>query len=117
PDWVDRQRRPGGAEGELGSLFRSAGLRDVQESILTAEVPLASFEDWWEPFLLGAGPAGDYVAGLSEEGRVDLEQRARRLFADGAFTLRVDAGCAIATVGGGQGGLSVLRSQRSVGRG
>ncbi|HLS46729.1 MAG TPA: methyltransferase domain-containing protein [Ornithinicoccus sp.] len=99
PDWVAGQRRPGGAEGELGDLFRSAGLPEVTESVLTAEVPLASFEDWWEPFLLGAGPAGDYVAGLSDEGRVDLEQRARRLLPEGAFTMRVDAWCVVATVG------------------
>lgn len=98
PTWVASQFRPGGAEGDLGRLFRSAGLGQVQESVLTTEVPMASFADWWEPFLLGVGPAGDYVAGLDEQGRSDLRDRARRLLPDGAFTLRVDAWCAIATV-------------------
>lgn len=98
PTWVASQVRPGGARGELGGLFRSAGLERVQESVLTTQVPMASFEDWWEPFLLGAGPAGDYVDGLSEQGRVELRERARRLLPEGAFNLRVDAWCAIATV-------------------
>lgn len=98
PEEVASQRRPGGARGELGDLFRSAGLREVRESVLTVEVPMASFEDWWEPFLLGSGPAGDYVAALSEQARVDLQERARRLLPAGAFTMTVDAWCAIATV-------------------
>lgn len=98
PDWLASQRRRGGAEGELGDLFRSAGLRQVRESVLTSEVPMASFEDWWEPFLLGSGPAGDYIAALSEQGRLDLQERARRRLPTGAFTMPVDAWCAVATV-------------------
>ncbi|USQ77444.1 class I SAM-dependent methyltransferase [Ornithinimicrobium cryptoxanthini] len=98
PSWVVSQARPGGARGELGELFRSAGLRQVEESVLTAEVPIASFEDWWEPFLLGIGPAGDYVAGLDERARHELRERTRRLLPDGAFTMPVDAWCAVATV-------------------
>lgn len=98
PEWVASQLRPGGAQGDLGRIFRSAGLGQVRESVLTTQVAMASFEDWWEPFLLGAGPAGDYVLGLTEQARDDLRERARRLLPEGAFDLRVDAWCAIATV-------------------
>ena len=98
PTWHASQLRTGGSEGDLGRLFRSAGLSQVQESVLTTEVPMASFEDWWEPFLLGVGPPGDYLAGLEEQARNDLAERARRLLPEGPFTLRVDAWCAVATV-------------------
>lgn len=98
PGWLASERRRGGAEGELGDLFRAAGLRQVRESVLTTEVPMASFEDWWAPFLLGSGPAGDYVAALSEQGRVDLQERARRRLPAGAFTMPVDAWCVVAQV-------------------
>ena len=27
-----------------------------------------AFDDWWAPYLLGVGPAGDYVAGLDHHG-------------------------------------------------
>lgn len=98
PTWVAAQTRVGGAKGELAELFRSAGLDQVRESVLSADVPMASFEDWWEPFLLGVGPPGDYLAGLDEQGRSDVRERARRLLPDGAFTMRVDAWCVTATV-------------------
>lgn len=98
PTWVASQTRAGGARGELGELFRSAGLGQVRESVLTAEVAMASFEDWWEPFLQGVGPAGDYVAGLDEPALREVRERARRLLPDGAFTMQVDAWCAVATV-------------------
>ena len=39
-------------------------------------VGFTSFEDWWEPFTMGVGPAGDYVATL------DAEQVARASVAE-----------------------------------
>lgn len=84
-------------EGQLGALWRKAGLRDVQEGALAIEQRYSSFEDYWAPFLKGAGPGGAYVVSLTEERRRALEARLReRLLGgrrDGAFTLKARAWC------------------------
>jgi SAM-dependent methyltransferase len=82
---------PGAREGHLGELLREAGLRDVEEGVLSVEVEHPSFEDWWEPFLLGVGPAGQYVAGLDAERQARLRDRCRELLPDGPFVLSVRA--------------------------
>jgi hypothetical protein len=66
------------ARGDLASLFRRQGLVDVHEAELTTTLSLASIDDYWEPFLLGQGPAGAYVVGLSHEARCALERSLRR---------------------------------------
>ena len=84
-------------EGQLGALWRKAGLADVREGALTIEQRYTSFEDYWSPFLKGAGPGGAYVVSLTEERRRALEARLqKRLLGgrpDGAFTLRARAWC------------------------
>jgi SAM-dependent methyltransferase len=62
---------PGTKAGQLGSLARAAGLREVEEDQLTVEVQFDGFDDWWSRFELGVGPAGDYV------NRVDADQLER----------------------------------------
>lgn len=46
-----------------------------------------SFEEWWEPYLHGVGPAGDVVAALGPAGRARLEEVLRRRLGDGPFDL------------------------------
>ena len=46
---------------------------------LTVRVRHASFEQWWEPFTLGVGPAGAYVASLTLDRRAALRGQCRRL--------------------------------------
>ena len=58
PDVVDESRLVGSREGDLAQLFASVGLRQVEETTLSVAVEHPSFEDWWEPFTLGVGPAG-----------------------------------------------------------
>lgn len=97
PGWAGGQEhRVGGTRGELAGLFRAAGLDRLTDDRLTVEVPIASFEDYWEPFLLGVGPAGDYVAGLDPEARAALEARVRSLLPDGPFSMTVSAWCVVA---------------------
>ena len=92
-------------EGQLGALWRKAGLADVREQALTIEQRFTSFDDYWAPFLKGVGPAGAYVVSLSEERRSALDARLRaRLLGgrpDGAFTLNARAWCVRGTVPGG----------------
>jgi hypothetical protein len=77
--------RPGMREGHLVELARAAGLGHVHATSLQIKVRCESFEEWWAPFLLGVGPAGEYVAGLDDAGRAALRTRSRELLTDGPF--------------------------------
>lgn len=61
--------------GELSALWRDVGLDDVDEAALTIEMEFASFDDYWQPFLAGQGPAGAYVSTLARSGRDRLRAR------------------------------------------
>jgi SAM-dependent methyltransferase len=91
PGAEDESGRPGTNAGQLAELFRAARLQDVVETELRASLELASFEEWWEPFTLGVGPAGEYVAGLDADRRGELEERCRQVVPDTPFTLEVVA--------------------------
>jgi SAM-dependent methyltransferase len=60
--------------GELGELWRQAGLRDVQEGEIVVSARYSSFDELWEPFPQGVGPAGAYTAALSPEEREELRR-------------------------------------------
>jgi SAM-dependent methyltransferase len=81
----------GAREGHLVELSESAGLRDVVGGYLTVRVPMASFEEWWEPFTLGVGPAGVHVQGLDEAGRDRLRERCRELLPPAPFEVSASA--------------------------
>lgn len=84
-------------QGQLGDLWRTAGLMNVKEEALMIDQAYSSFGDYWEPFTKGAGPGGAYVVSLSEERRQQLEARMRKRLLrdrqDGPFTLRARAWC------------------------
>jgi SAM-dependent methyltransferase len=73
----DESDLPGVREGHLGELFREAGLHQVEETSLTVAVEHATFEEWWEPYELGVGPAGSYVTSLDAERQVELRELLR----------------------------------------
>ena len=81
--------------GQLGELWRKAGLREVREEPIVIDQAFASFADYWAPFLKGVGPGGAYVASLPEARRDELEKRLRRNCPDGAFTFKARAWCAL----------------------
>ena len=87
----DESRLPGAREGDLSRLFEETGLRDVEECLLAVEVEHASFDEWWEPFTLGVGPAGAYVAALDAAAREPLRERCRALLSPGPFVVRAGA--------------------------
>ena len=87
----DESRLVGAREGDLAQLFESAGLRDVDETALSVSVEHPSFEEWWEPFTFGVGPAGAYVAALDEERRTQLRERCRAALPDAPFVLTARA--------------------------
>jgi SAM-dependent methyltransferase len=91
----DERHMPLCGRGELSALWRAHGLEQVEERPLTIQQSFASFEDYWSPFLGGQGPAGVYVASLTEAARAELRLRLRRrLLGDGedrAITLEARA--------------------------
>jgi SAM-dependent methyltransferase len=91
PDAHDESDLPGAREGHLAALFESAGLDDVEDDELWIRVEHASFEEWWEPFTFGVGPAGAYVAGLDADGGTELRERCRLLLGDGPLNLTMRA--------------------------
>jgi len=91
PAAEDESELAGARAGHLAELFTAAGLDDIDDTDLAVRVEYASFDDWWEPFTLGVGPAGAYVAGLDAVRREELKKRCSELVPDAPFTLEAIA--------------------------
>ena len=83
----DESTLAGARAGHLTELFEAAGLKEVEETTVSASLEHRSFEEWWEPYELGVGPAGAYAAGLAPEHRAELRERCRRLLPAAPFVL------------------------------
>ena len=87
----DESDLAGTREGHLARLFTQAGLGQAQATTLTVRVRHASFEQWWERFTLGVGPAGTYVASLTPDRQAELRERCRRLLPAGPVEISATA--------------------------
>jgi SAM-dependent methyltransferase len=87
PELDDESQLPGAREGHLAELSAAAGLHDVQETALSVRVEHQSFEEWWEPFTLGVGPAGSYTAGLDPKRQDQLRDLCHELVPAAPFEL------------------------------
>ena len=85
----------GAADGQLVDIFRRAGLADVSQTVVESTVAFRDFADWWDPVLLGVGPAGRYIAMLDARGVARLEDALREEIGDKAFTVRARAWAAV----------------------
>jgi len=83
PDADDEVARAGARRGELVALLRGAGCQDVEEAELDVDVASPTFEDWWEPYTLGVGPAGAQLAQLSEDLQAAVRERCLDLLGEG----------------------------------
>ena len=88
PNAPDESRMAGGHEGHLTELCTKAGLRDIEEVPLRVSVEHATFEDWWEPFTLGVGPAGVYVTSLDRARQTELRERCLERLGVGPFAIK-----------------------------
>jgi SAM-dependent methyltransferase len=79
----DERTMPLSRHLQLSTLWQSQGLLAVGERPLEIEQRFNSFDDYWLPFLGGQGPAGTYVASLSENARNTLRERLRQRIFDG----------------------------------
>jgi SAM-dependent methyltransferase len=86
-DVLDESRLAGAREGHLRELFEAAGVREVEDDSLAVSVEHPSFEEWWEPFTLGVGPAGAWAKGLDPERQDELRERCRALQPPAPFTV------------------------------
>jgi SAM-dependent methyltransferase len=91
PDAEDEALLSGAHRGHLTEIFEAAGLRDVEENAVAVDVRHPTFDEWWEPYTYGVGPAGDYVQRLDEDGRARLESVARERLGSGPFTVTASA--------------------------
>ena len=81
----------GARPGHLAELFQAAGLNEVQDGELTVRVGVGGFDEWWEPFTLGVGPAGSYLAGLDDAKREELRAHCAALLPAGPFEVSATA--------------------------
>lgn len=94
PDAPDEGRTmPFQRPDDLRELWEAVGLTKVQTAPLTVEASYEDFDDFWQPFTLGVGPAGAYCATLSEGAREALRAECRRRLGNPAapFTLTARA--------------------------
>jgi len=87
----DESDLAGAREGHLAELFAQAGLSEIEQTVIAVRVEHASFEEWWEPFTLGVGPAGAYVAQLDDDARDRLRELCRERHPEPPFTVTARA--------------------------
>ena len=78
----------------LRALLAEAGLGGVDVKAIDIPTPFADFDDYWQPFLGGQGPAPAYAMSQDEAARSRLRERIRARIpvgADGSITLAARA--------------------------
>jgi SAM-dependent methyltransferase len=96
---VDEQPRAGVSEGDLVERFGRAGLQGVTGGTLETSVDYADFDDYWEPFTGGGGPAtGAFYASLDDAGKATLRDTVRASLPEGPFKLPARAWLALGKV-------------------
>jgi SAM-dependent methyltransferase len=95
--WAAARALDPGAESEssafdeagLDALWRQAGLAGIEVDALVVSSRYADFDELWQTFLLGVGPAGRHLASQPPERQAALraEYSSRLGEPDGAFTL------------------------------
>jgi SAM-dependent methyltransferase len=95
----ERTRFRFGEPEELVELWEGARLRDVAGGAIVVSASYEDFDDLWEPFLAGVGPAGDFAASLEPDVQVALREEYRRRLGspEGPFELQARAWYAVGT--------------------
>jgi len=75
----------------LAALCKSAGTPVPDIAPIEITTTFATFDDFWRPFTLGAGPAPGYVATLNDQARSDLEGELRSALGIGPIDLTARA--------------------------
>jgi SAM-dependent methyltransferase len=91
PAVPDESGLAGVADGHLVRLFAEAGLAGAEQTTITVRARHASSDDWWQPFTLGVGPAGEYVTSLADQPRARLRERLTELTGPGPVEISATA--------------------------
>jgi SAM-dependent methyltransferase len=93
----ERSRMRFGREGGLRELWVAAGARDTEGGAIVVSASYKSFDELWEPFTAGVGPAGTYTTSLEPDAQEALrnEYRMRLGSPKGPFELAARAWCAV----------------------
>lgn len=91
PEVEDEAGLAGARAGHLTELLDAAGLHEIEETHFTVNVEHPTFEDWWEPFTLGVGPAGAFAARLDPEQQAELRELCRKRLPTPPFLLTARA--------------------------
>jgi SAM-dependent methyltransferase len=86
-DVLDESRLAGARQGHLVELFEAAGLDDIEQGDLVVDVEHPTFDEWWEPFTFGVGPAGALVARLGPEKQSQLRDLCRQMHPEPPFVV------------------------------
>jgi SAM-dependent methyltransferase len=87
PGTTDESNLAGARASHLAELFTYAGLRDVEQTEMSSTVEYETFDEWWQPYTLGVGPAGAHVQSLNDEQLAELRERCHRLLPEPPFAL------------------------------
>ncbi|HEY2053720.1 MAG TPA: class I SAM-dependent methyltransferase [Solirubrobacterales bacterium] len=98
PEVEGERRLVGIADGEIAERLERAALRDVAAGSLVVSAPYSGFEDFWEPFTFGVGPAGQALAGLDAGQKDAVREDLRAKLPAGSFSLEARSWYATATV-------------------
>ncbi len=74
-DLGEDRRFPDCRPEKLAAMAEAAGLEAVRTDAIEALTVFPDFDDYWQPFTLGAGPAPGYCAKLPAEAREALRAR------------------------------------------
>lgn len=91
PSALDESQLVGARAGDLAQLLHDVGLSEIEETALSVSVEHRSFDDWWDPFTLGVGPAGSYTVGLDATRRAQLRERCRDVLPTAPFVVHARA--------------------------
>lgn len=65
-------------KGQLESLIREVGLKQVEATAIEVKTVFQNFDDYWQPFLGNVGPASNYTMSLDQKNRQKLEDKLRK---------------------------------------
>ena len=90
---LEGESRSFGNLEELDALWRELGFEDINAGPLEVSADYQDFDELWDTFLLGVGPAGEYVVSLPADRQETLREEYRRRLGEptGALTLSARA--------------------------
>lgn len=97
PDAVDEGLQLGASRGQLAGFLGQCGVSDVRAEAIEVEVAFESFEDWWEPFTYGVGPAGAFLAAQDLDRQDEIRTICAELLGPPPFAVTGRAWCAAGT--------------------